>query len=925
MKFLAGIGKEQGTLAGAALIALLLLSGMFGGGPTVRTGPALPRTDRAYTSPPSAAAEYVQDKFGLYWEGNDIFQAKATDKLAVPDIKQPVPRPEALVLLPMRPGPTFESLNSRPVPVKYRALVTGTPSVAAADMPADAELAGLKTLAEPELTGFEDKRNLKMAEFDVIYLTGGRPVQEGRIIAETATGVQFRRKDGATGGEIKWADIDIDKRTGEYRILRSWMYEQEYKYRTAKIKPGNATARVALAEWCREAGMMPEAKAEYRAALEILKARNEFKKEFFDAVAAAGQVMADTADHDGAISLYTTVMDWTDYEKAEMAARIGDVLRSLGVLEGALVAYEKAIEASPRYARGRLGQARTLYDMGRDADAVAAIDLFAKYSDTARAAEKSEAATAKGLALLRQCDLRTAEAAFNDALKSDPKNADALNGLGVAVGLLGQTKDAAGHFMNAIRANQYLTDAWMNLAALALAAGKLPEAEGLFAAAAQRDPSSAEAVAGLALVLSMSGKAPEAVAQLDEALKLDPKHYYVQYVRAHLKMAEGANADALKGYASALQAEFHFLPAYTGAAMAYLASARALETAAGDAATSAANRETATQHRISAETLLNSIRDFDPQRASTYLALGCVLAVMGRGADAEKNFARALEMNPAADALLAYGRGYVAYWYGDSDPKSRLSNAKVMFNQATSITATDPVDVAWIQACKDVMQKIDDWQNTSVLFDDRFERGKAEDVGAGWVERDKQHGVSITLEGGRARFSGEQKVKDMGLTQLERDVPRQEFLSFEVTLFPGAGKCEYGISLYHTKQSEQDWMGLHVGVDMGGKFRQAPLRMSDFAANRLDYFGVEVPKFALPNPKEIRLRFERRSDQRNLTTIDISVWDASKADWVQVIKPVPVMAGGQAQSYRVAVWARSLLKQTFTLDVDNARVLLKRN
>jgi len=915
MKFLRAFNREQLTLAAALILALLLLTSMFGGG-AVAAPRQLRPVERTYTGPPASAAEYVTDKFPLYWEGRDIFQAVVVDKLQVPDIKPPTPRPEALVLPPLRPGPAFDSLNRSGVPVKYRPVVAGAPSVQATDLPADPELAELKSLAEPEVPFVPDRRMEKTREHDLIHLTNNRPPLEGRIIVKTAKGVTFKGKDGTTGGEIPWLDIAKDKK-GEPWIEHGWTHEQEYKFRAEKVKSGDVAGRIELAQWCRDVGMVAEAKQEYRAAIEALRARGDFQKVFFEAVAQAGDLMRETADFDGAAALYSDVMKWTPFERAEMAGRLGDAMRSIGILEGALAAYRASLDASPRYTRGRAMLARTLLELGRDAEALSTVaELFAKYGDTVKPAERVDANAAKGLALLRSGDLRGALEAFQEILKQDARNAEAINAVGVIHVLNGQVKEGAAQFVAAIRANQYAGDAWLNLGGLCLAAGKVAEAEGLFAAAVQRDPASAEAVVGQAVALVLKNQAKDAVPRLDEALKLDPRHFYAHYVRGHLKLQEGAHADALTGFASALQSEFHFLPAYSGAAMAYMASARALETAAGAAAEQAANREGAAKQRVNAETLLSTIRDFDPNRASTYVGLGCVLAVQGRGPEAERAFQRALELNQAADPLLAYGRGYVAYWQSDGDAKQRLTTAWAIFNQGSQMQVTDPIDKEWVAQCVEIARQIGDWQLTSVYM--------SKDVGWRWIQKDKQHGVKIELSSGRGRWSGKQTVANMGLTLLEREVPKQDFLSFEVTLGPESGKFEFGVSLYFTEQAPGQWMGLHVGVDMNGKLRHVSAGSKEFETSRLDYTGTEVQKFELPNPREVQLRFVRRSEQRGAYVFDVLVYSPAKKDWLQVLKGLPVLGGGATPSYKVSVWGRALVGQEYAFTMDGARVLLKR-
>ncbi|MBI2931298.1 MAG: hypothetical protein HYY16_06575, partial [Planctomycetes bacterium] len=358
-RILKRFNREQLTLGAAGgLAGLLLLTGLGGGEPAGATF-RLPSAERAYASAPSTAPEYVHEKFSVYWDGRDIFMPVAVDKLPVPDLTPPMPRLEPLALPPLGPGPAFEALNR---------LTHGTISVGAADLPSDAELAELVNLAEPEPAAPADRRAEKMREWDVIHRTGNLAPLEGRIVHEAPGYVDFQGKDKARM-RIPWSQVSFDKKTGEPWIERGWTYEEEYRHRSGRLKGGDASGRIALAEWSREYGMTTEAAQEYRAAVEILKARGDFKKEFFDIVGAAGDLMCETGDFDGAVALYAAVMQWTPFERAEMAVRTGDAMRALGLNEAALDAYGQALEASPRTTRARASQARLLYQSGRDAEA----------------------------------------------------------------------------------------------------------------------------------------------------------------------------------------------------------------------------------------------------------------------------------------------------------------------------------------------------------------------------------------------------------------------------------------------------------------------------------------------------------------------------------------------------------------------------
>ena len=107
---------------------------------------------------------------------------------------------------------------------------------------------------------------------------------------------------------------------------------------------------------------------------------------------------------------------------------------------------------------------------------------------------------------------------FADALRGKPNDAEALNGMGVALALQ-KKSEAPGRFLAAIKADQYLIDAWINLALLYLSEGRPAEAEILLNGAAQRDPDSAIAAAGPGFIALLKGAHAEAAPAFERARK----------------------------------------------------------------------------------------------------------------------------------------------------------------------------------------------------------------------------------------------------------------------------------------------------------------------------------------------------------------------------------------------------------------------
>jgi tetratricopeptide (TPR) repeat protein len=784
-------------------------------------------------------------------------------------------------------------------------LTPGSPIVAEANLPTAIEVAELCKIEEPVVQPRPDLREKKEREFAIIKLRNGTPIEDIKK-AEWITGdlLLIKRKNGTTN-RIPRADI-----VGE--VLQNWTNEEQYKVDSESLQKYGAKEpdeRVKLAQRCIEQGMLPEAKAELKKAIEA-------KKDHLDAILLLGQLAVESADFDGAIAVYRGGID-AGGPAGELLYEIGRCLRAVSFHEGALVAFEKAVEAQPRLHRARIALARAHLETGNAAAAVdSATDFFTKLSSSpdTTPAHRGEAATVRGMALVRAGQLEKARADFAEALKIDPANAEALNGNGAAFALEGQFPQAGPEFAKAIRANQYLTEAWANLAALFLMGGKWAEAEQLSLAAVQRDPSSAEALLGLGLAQLLAGK-KDAPATIGRAEQIDPRNLQVLMVTGLLLLRQGQDEEALQKFVAALRQEYYFLPAYSGAASAYLRTARKLAMERDDA-----KSKKAAELRINAATLLKEVREFDPNRPGAWVALGCAYAVMQQPDEARAALRNAKENDP----LIFYTRGYIEYYYAAGDDATRLDLGHREFEQAVKLetTAVDPFSQRVIADCKSAMDQIDQWKRTSLQLLEEFNGLEAKNVGGGWIEAEGE-GINITRDvskekGGRGRFAGKQALRDWALTTLVHDIPGDEFFSLEMTFYPEKiDKTEFGLAIFHTHQQAL-LSGFCVGVDVAGKVRFSANALNrDLDARDMAAGWTEI-KTPLPNPKEITIRVTA-SEKNRARFFTIWYWNAQKGEWIVAQKETPV--NPPRGTWKVAAWAHAWRDQDVLLYVDNIKVL----
>ncbi|HYF01399.1 MAG TPA: tetratricopeptide repeat protein, partial [Planctomycetota bacterium] len=903
MNFLRALNKEQWTALGAAILGAFLLAGGLAGG-VAPTG-EIPTSGAPYDyeRPGLTGLELPDEAFERYWQGRNPMPEQAVSRLALPYLKAPEPREADLAAPLFRPGPTTDAYNRLSTKAKYPVLEPGAPA-APEPLPA-ADLQALLKLEEPEVKSRADRRHERERALSVVTLkTGIRYEGEMTVIGDT---VRMKVKDGGAVLTLKRSDIA--------ELKQSLTFEQEYQERSRKAgaaaKPAEERHKLAvdLLQW----GMVPEAREELRRAIEL-------RKDYADAILLRVQLDAEAGDYDAAMALLEEGLA-AGASPADLQCEAGRLLRLLGLPGAAALAYEKAVEASPRHAKAKAGLARSLLEDGQTAAAEAvASDFATKLLSSADipAASKAEALVVRATALLRKGAPDKAQADFAEALKLDPQNAEAMNGQGVLQALEGNWAAAGGSFAQAIRANQYRTEAWTNLATLFLLAGRWADAEGVYLAAQQRDPVSAEAIAGQGVAQLLAGRGKDAAATLERALQLDPRHRTALTALGHHHLVQGADDAALKSFVEALRADPWHLPSYAGAAAAYLRSARGLAAQADavkDETRAAALSRQAAERRLTAEALLRTVKDHDPNRPDAWIALGCAYAGMGRADEARQALRMAASLrqdqNLPASPLIHFALGYVEYYHGAGDEPARVEAALAEFATGAKLreAAKDPFSQRLAVECEAAREAVEEWKVSAVRFDDRFERDTSKTVGPAWLENDGRYGIEVGIEnvpgkGGRVKFAGRQAIADWGVTTLSREIPPEGFHLLEATLMPEkVEKAEYGLALYYSETGTSR-VGFHVGFDVQGRLRFHASAADPRDLDRKDMLlggGWTEIKAAVPAKDQVHLRVVK-SERGRQVLLTVYVQDVEKGEWIPVRKDIPISQAAAKSGWRVAVF-----------------------
>ena len=162
---------------------------------------------------------------------------------------------------------------------------------------------------------------------------------------------------------------------------------------------------------------------------------------------------------------------------------------------------------------------------------VATVTASAK--PTATAAPASSEDTAKGMKLLQDGDYPGARAAFEAALKKNPKDADATFYLAVTLERSGDKAGAEKGYKDALKLKPDLDEAVTNLAAMYVDAQRWDDAIALLRPASIRKPADVGLRTNLALALAGKGDAAGATVEFDAAVKAAPNDAMLLFTYGH--------------------------------------------------------------------------------------------------------------------------------------------------------------------------------------------------------------------------------------------------------------------------------------------------------------------------------------------------------------------------------------------------------
>lgn len=233
---------------------------------------------------------------------------------------------------------------------------------------------------------------------------------------------------------------------------------------------------------------------------------------------------------------------------AALQLNLGNALKALGRLDGAIERFRNALTLAPGFALAHYNLANAYAALGRHEDAVDAYRRSLRLSP-------SDASIWNNLGNSLHAIGRHGEAidAFTRALELRPGHAGAHNNLGMALAALECAEEAIAHFRRALAAEPRFIAAHFNLGNALDAIGRHNEAVAAFEAALALHAQFPPALLGLGNALAALDRHTEAIPALERAVGLDPRLSLGWLSLGNAHHAMGAHEAALRAYDQALR------------------------------------------------------------------------------------------------------------------------------------------------------------------------------------------------------------------------------------------------------------------------------------------------------------------------------------------------------------------------------------
>ncbi|PYV15856.1 MAG: hypothetical protein DMG21_13725 [Acidobacteria bacterium] len=302
--------------------------------------------------------------------------------------------------------------------------------------------------------------------------------------------------------------------------------------------------------WAYFLGVVEAQQAKCPDAIRTLRASLLMKPDYYPAQLELGECLVVSRDWEEARRLYETVLQGHS-DSAEAYYGLGRVKEAGKDPAAAVELFRKACELYPQFSSAHLALARVYLRMGKQALAKEEQGLAEKspgkfpptedpvLADVGSLYSGPNSYLKLGARLGGQSQWKEAAEAYEEALKLDPRLAEAHVRLIYLYTQLKEVAKAEGHFRAVVNLNLKSAEAYFNYGLLLMGQGKTQEAEEAYRDTLKIDAKYSRAHNNLGFLLEGEGKLPEAIAEFQKALEESPNLSQAHFSLGRILVKEG--------------------------------------------------------------------------------------------------------------------------------------------------------------------------------------------------------------------------------------------------------------------------------------------------------------------------------------------------------------------------------------------------
>lgn len=491
------------------------------------------------------------------------------------------------------------------------------------------------------------------------YTEYGRFLDYAARPAEAET--QFKR-----AVEVEPKNVEAREAVAEFYLRNRQLDKAEQSYKElVSMQENSLESRVALADFYVAVNREDEAVNVFT---DILKSSPEYVRARY----RLGEIYLERKEYEAVNAQVEELLKLNDYDAEALMLRARVSLQK-DEAETAVKDLEEVLKKQPSHKNALFFMAQARLALGQIDQARAFIGDLEKYHPKflrtrllkiqASFASGSSADALRQAGELLEALKITAPSAENTALQLEDLRARALTARGLANLELGRLPEARADLQRVRELSPNSSAATVNLAKVSAAENNLPEAARLYADALAKDPKNFDALNGSVNILTVQNQFAQAHAQIDKTIATNVGNNQVaaalHYLKSNVFAAEKNSAAAESELKAAIEADEQYLPAYSAYASMLIGRNQTGEAIAQ----------------------YTKIVERKPS-AAVYTLLGMLGEAGNNQTEAEKNYRKALEIEPDAPVAANNLAWFIAANnQGNLDEALQLSQKTVDKNQ----------------------------------------------------------------------------------------------------------------------------------------------------------------------------------------------------------------------------------------------------